>query len=60
MERQPPLAVQPGDNQCIHVSRSHVSPVVDVGVGDHHVSVDGDGQDVEDGHPEQPIPEMKI
>ena len=37
-----------------------VSPVVDVGVGDHHVSVDGDGQDVEDGHPEQPVPDMKI
>ena len=42
------------------VPPADVSPVVDVGVGDHHVSVDGDGQDVEDGHPEQPVPDMKI
>ncbi len=30
-------------------------PGICCGMGDHDISVDGDGQDVEDGHSQQPI-----
>ena len=29
-------------------------------MGDHHVSVDGDGEDVEDGDPEQSVPQQRV
>ena len=58
MKRQPLLTVDSGEAETTFQSLEYVikyEPVVNVGMGDHDISVNSDGEYVEDGNSKQAI-----
>ena len=44
----------------IKIERKEDKPVIDVWMSDHNISIDGDGQNIEDRHAQETISEKRI